>query len=90
MTEVKVEILVGGRVGAPVASVSATEMTVVEGHTVKMVCQASGKVVSRLRLQTLLPVSLAHLISLLPSRFPSSCHHLVQAPSAVALETHSR
>uniref|UniRef100_A0A3Q3XRV5 Ig-like domain-containing protein n=1 Tax=Mola mola TaxID=94237 RepID=A0A3Q3XRV5_MOLML len=42
MTEVKVEILVGGRVGAPVASVSATEMTVVEGHTVKMVCQASG------------------------------------------------
>lgn len=63
MTEVKIEISVGGGVGAPVASVSATEMTVVEGRTVKMVCQASGKVVSRLLQQTLLSVALAHLLS---------------------------
>ncbi|XP_076004120.1 secreted immunoglobulin domain 4 [Genypterus blacodes] len=42
MTEVKVEIIVEGGPGAPVASVSATEMTVVEGHTVIMECQASG------------------------------------------------
>ena len=43
MTEVKVEIVVEGGLGAPVASVGATEMTVVEGHTVTMECQASGK-----------------------------------------------
>ncbi|KAF7654921.1 hypothetical protein LDENG_00063270 [Lucifuga dentata] len=42
VTEVKVEIVVEGGPGAPVASVSATEMTVVEGHTVIMECQASG------------------------------------------------
>uniref|UniRef100_A0A3P8S970 Ig-like domain-containing protein n=1 Tax=Amphiprion percula TaxID=161767 RepID=A0A3P8S970_AMPPE len=42
MTEVKVEIIVEGGLGAPVATVSATEMTVVEGHTVTMECQASG------------------------------------------------
>ncbi|KAM7418820.1 hypothetical protein PAMA_016107 [Pampus argenteus] len=42
VTEVKVVIIVEGGPGAPVASVSATEMTVVEGHTVSMECQASG------------------------------------------------
>lgn len=43
MTEVKIEITVEGGLGAPVASVSTTEMTVVEGHTVTMSCQATGK-----------------------------------------------
>lgn len=43
MTEVKVEVSVEGGLGAPVASVSTKEMTVVEGHTVTVVCQASGK-----------------------------------------------
>ncbi|XP_028315999.1 secreted immunoglobulin domain 4 isoform X2 [Gouania willdenowi] len=42
VTEVKVGITVEGGLGAPVASVSATEMTVVDGHTVVMECQASG------------------------------------------------
>lgn len=45
MTEIKVELFVEGGPGAPVASVSATEMTVVEGHTVTMACRASGKTV---------------------------------------------
>lgn len=44
ITEIKVELFVEGGPGAPVASVSTTDMTVVEGHTVTMVCQASGKV----------------------------------------------
>lgn len=43
MTEIKVELFVEGGPGAPVASVSTTDMTVVEGHTVTMACQASGK-----------------------------------------------
>lgn len=43
MTEVKVEIFVEGGRGAPLASVSPQEMTVVEGHTVTMSCQASGE-----------------------------------------------
>ncbi|XP_026216217.1 basement membrane-specific heparan sulfate proteoglycan core protein-like [Anabas testudineus] len=42
VTEVKIEITVEVEPGAPVASVSTTEMTVVEGHTVTMECQASG------------------------------------------------
>ncbi|XP_035033947.2 basement membrane-specific heparan sulfate proteoglycan core protein [Hippoglossus stenolepis] len=42
VTEVKVEVIVQGGPGAPVATVSTTEMTVVEGHTVTMECQASG------------------------------------------------
>lgn len=42
VTEVKIEITAESGPGAPVASVSATEMTVVEGHTVVMQCQASG------------------------------------------------
>ncbi|XP_042247451.1 basement membrane-specific heparan sulfate proteoglycan core protein-like [Thunnus maccoyii] len=42
VTEVKVVITVEGGPGAPLASVSATEMTVVEGQTVTMECQASG------------------------------------------------
>lgn len=46
MTEVKVEVLVEGGLGAPVASVSTREMTVVEGHKVTMVCQASGEMSS--------------------------------------------
>lgn len=43
MTEVKVEIFVEGGLGAPLASVSTREMTVVEGHMVTMSCQASGE-----------------------------------------------
>lgn len=43
MTEVKVEIFVEGGLGAPLASVSTREMTVVEGHMVTMTCQASGE-----------------------------------------------
>ncbi|XP_026159383.1 secreted immunoglobulin domain 4 [Mastacembelus armatus] len=42
VNEVKIEIFVEGVLGAPVASVSPTEMTVVEGHTVTIQCQASG------------------------------------------------
>ncbi|XP_045903318.1 basement membrane-specific heparan sulfate proteoglycan core protein-like [Micropterus dolomieu] len=42
VTEVKIDIIVEGGLGAPVASVSTTEMTVVEGHTVTMSCRASG------------------------------------------------
>ncbi|XP_019939281.1 basement membrane-specific heparan sulfate proteoglycan core protein-like [Paralichthys olivaceus] len=42
VTEVKVEVIVEGGPGAPVATVSTKEMTVVEGHTVTMECQASG------------------------------------------------
>lgn len=43
MTEVKVEVFVEGGLGAPLASVNTREMTVVEGHTVIMSCQASGE-----------------------------------------------
>lgn len=43
ITEVKVEIFVEGGPGVPVASVSPRELTAVEGHTVVLVCQASGK-----------------------------------------------
>ncbi|XP_040002961.1 basement membrane-specific heparan sulfate proteoglycan core protein-like, partial [Xiphias gladius] len=42
VTEVKIQIIVEGGPGAPVAIVSAAKMTVVEGHTVTMECQASG------------------------------------------------
>ncbi|XP_059192001.1 basement membrane-specific heparan sulfate proteoglycan core protein-like [Centropristis striata] len=42
VTEVKVDIVVEGGPGAPVASVSATLITAVEGHTVTMECQATG------------------------------------------------
>ncbi|XP_069570697.1 basement membrane-specific heparan sulfate proteoglycan core protein-like [Brachyistius frenatus] len=42
VTEVKVQVIVEGGPGAPVASVSTAEMTGVEGHTVTMECQASG------------------------------------------------
>ncbi|XP_070787064.1 basement membrane-specific heparan sulfate proteoglycan core protein-like [Enoplosus armatus] len=42
VTEVKVDVIVEGGLGAPVASVGATEMMVVEGHTVTVECQASG------------------------------------------------
>lgn len=37
------EVFVEGGQGAPLASVSTQEMTVVEGHTVTMSCQASGE-----------------------------------------------
>lgn len=43
MSDVKIEINVEVEPGAPVASVSTTEMTAVEGHTVTIGCQASGK-----------------------------------------------
>ncbi|XP_049427629.1 basement membrane-specific heparan sulfate proteoglycan core protein-like [Epinephelus fuscoguttatus] len=42
VTEVKVEIIVGGGPGAPVASVSTTDITAVEGRTVTMECRATG------------------------------------------------
>ncbi|XP_042341322.1 basement membrane-specific heparan sulfate proteoglycan core protein-like [Plectropomus leopardus] len=42
VTEVKVEIIVEGGPGSPVASVGTSEMTVVEGHTVTMECRATG------------------------------------------------
>uniref|UniRef100_H3D9B1 Ig-like domain-containing protein n=1 Tax=Tetraodon nigroviridis TaxID=99883 RepID=H3D9B1_TETNG len=42
IAEIKFELFVEGGPGAPVASVSTTDMTVVEGHTVTMACQASG------------------------------------------------
>ncbi|XP_068607091.1 basement membrane-specific heparan sulfate proteoglycan core protein-like [Brachionichthys hirsutus] len=42
LTEVKVEIIAEGGLGAPVASVSTTEMTVVEGHAVTIGCVARG------------------------------------------------
>ncbi|XP_047435203.1 basement membrane-specific heparan sulfate proteoglycan core protein-like isoform X3 [Mugil cephalus] len=42
ITEIKIQIHVVTGLGAPVASVSATEMTVVEGHAVTMECQATG------------------------------------------------
>ncbi|XP_029353135.1 secreted immunoglobulin domain 4 [Echeneis naucrates] len=41
-TVAKVDIVVEGGAGAPVAAVSNTEMTVVEGQSVTMECQASG------------------------------------------------
>lgn len=43
VSEAKVEIVVEGGLGAPVASVSSTEMRVVEGQSVTMECVASGK-----------------------------------------------
>lgn len=42
VAEVKVEVAVEGGPGAPVASVNHAEMTVVEGQTVTMQCQATG------------------------------------------------
>lgn len=44
VTEAKIEITVEMEPGAPTASVSTTEMTVVEGRTVTLECQANGKV----------------------------------------------
>lgn len=43
MTEAKIEIIVEREPGSPVASVTPTEITAVEGHTVTIECQASGK-----------------------------------------------
>ncbi|XP_015822768.1 basement membrane-specific heparan sulfate proteoglycan core protein [Nothobranchius furzeri] len=42
VSEAKVEIIVGRLLGAPVASVNTAEMTVTEGQSVTMECQASG------------------------------------------------
>ncbi|XP_053712852.1 basement membrane-specific heparan sulfate proteoglycan core protein-like [Synchiropus splendidus] len=42
VSEVKVEITAQGAPGAPLASVSPTELTAVEGHTVVLRCQATG------------------------------------------------
>ncbi|XP_031583338.1 basement membrane-specific heparan sulfate proteoglycan core protein-like [Oreochromis aureus] len=42
MTEAKIEIIVEREPGSPVASVTPTEITAVEGHTVIIECQASG------------------------------------------------
>ncbi|XP_028999297.1 basement membrane-specific heparan sulfate proteoglycan core protein-like [Betta splendens] len=42
VTEAKIEISVEMEPGAPLASVSTTEMTVVEGRTVTLECQATG------------------------------------------------
>lgn len=43
VTEIKVDITVEGGLGAPVASVSAAEVTAVEGRLITMECQATGK-----------------------------------------------
>lgn len=43
VTEVKVEIIVEGGLGAPVATVNPVEITAVEGNAVTIECQASGK-----------------------------------------------
>ncbi|XP_020787077.1 basement membrane-specific heparan sulfate proteoglycan core protein-like [Boleophthalmus pectinirostris] len=42
MSEGKVDIIVEGGPGAPVASVSPTQLTAIEGHTVTMQCHATG------------------------------------------------
>ncbi|XP_018535277.1 basement membrane-specific heparan sulfate proteoglycan core protein [Lates calcarifer] len=42
VTEVKVEIIVEGGLGAPVATVNPVEITAVEGNAVTIECQASG------------------------------------------------
>ncbi|CAJ1053203.1 basement membrane-specific heparan sulfate proteoglycan core protein-like [Xyrichtys novacula] len=42
VTEVKIDLIVEGGLGAPVATVSSEEVTAVEGHTVKMSCAATG------------------------------------------------
>ncbi|XP_074519202.1 secreted immunoglobulin domain 4 [Halichoeres trimaculatus] len=42
VTEVKIDVIVEGGLGAPVASVSQTEITAVDGQTVTMSCTASG------------------------------------------------
>ncbi|XP_029928304.1 secreted immunoglobulin domain 4 [Myripristis murdjan] len=42
VTDVKVEIIVVGPQGAPLASVTAEEITAVEGHSVTMECHATG------------------------------------------------
>lgn len=88
VTEVKVEVVVEGGLGAPVASVSATEMTVVEGQTVTFECQASGKVFACLCVLMYLTSALTSHFSLHPlfpfalqaplflsSPGPSSGHH---------------
>lgn len=88
VSEIKVQVIVEGLPGAPLASVSNAEMTVVEGQTVTMECQASGKTASRFsyaKLSVLLPLNKTEF----PSRFPHSHHHLVQAASTVAMETHN-
>lgn len=80
-------IFVEGGLGAPLASVKTREMTVVEGHTVTMVCQATGMgFPSLLCAECLYRASLIALP--LHHRQPSSCDHLVQAASAVTVETH--
>lgn len=43
VSEAKIEIIVEGPPGAPVASVNLEEITAVEGQTVTIECQASGK-----------------------------------------------
>ncbi|XP_061888590.1 basement membrane-specific heparan sulfate proteoglycan core protein-like [Entelurus aequoreus] len=58
VTEIKVEVMVEGGPGVPTASVSHKEMTVVEGHTVTMECQATGSpapVISWSKLRAPLP-----------------------------------
>ncbi|XP_040042173.2 secreted immunoglobulin domain 4 [Gasterosteus aculeatus] len=42
VTEVKVQVIVVGQPGAPLATVGTTEMTVVEGQTITMECEATG------------------------------------------------
>ncbi|KAK2815880.1 hypothetical protein Q5P01_026347 [Channa striata] len=58
VTQVSIEINVGGGPGAPMASVNPAEMTVVEGQTVTMECQATGSptpVISWSKLRAPLP-----------------------------------
>lgn len=86
VTEVKVDISVHGGPGAPVASVSPREMTVVEGHMVTMACQATGTTSSFHFLSLLISALSSHCLFVV--RFTAPCHHVVQAESPVTMETH--
>lgn len=66
VTEAKIEITVEMEPGAPVASVSTTEMTVVEGRTVTIECQATGKASGCLCYTDTLSPAFASHISLCP------------------------
>lgn len=72
VTEVKVKIIVEAGPGVPVATVSTTEMTVVEGHTVTMSCQATGKIQAHMKF------SRRHLSFLTPVVFnPCPCFNSI-------------
>lgn len=99
------EIFVEGGLGAPLASVNTREMMVVEGHTVTMSCQASGKFRSVCGLKKQQPSLLLHsflhhhrllllllphlLLLLLHVRQPTPRDHLDQTAGSASVEAHS-